>query len=421
MNVPILKYVDVLIGLSLVMLLVSTVVLAVTQMALNSCFARARHLQKGLHRLILSLNPTELQAVAPYLSRLILRHPRLGQQTMFTPFRKVWWLVRQTIAGWRGQAAEPLPPLSPGSVIQREELAYLLIELAAGEGPLQDPLDNGTLPGLTAQAQTAVADALKANGIEDPAATLRAIRLKMVENERAAPNEPSHRWYANAVSDCAPTDFVAKIHAGFDGTMARVTDAFTAESKLWVGAVALVVAFALQLDAFALVKRLSIDESYRDTLVKIATEQVASGAIVEPDAVKPDAGDADLAKAKEAAKQSLALLASPSINLLPPAPPAPEANAGRLKRLEGYFPAWNKVPGVLFAWVLLSLGAPFWFDMLKNLLKLRSLLAKKDEAEREERQQTQTAAAPAQPAPVTASGSTVIGEAGDLAATGALG
>ena len=413
MNVPILQYVDVLIGLSLVMLLVSTVVLAVTQMVLNSCFARARHLQKGLRRLILSLNPTELRAVAPYVSRLILRHPLLGQQTMFTPLRKVWWLVRQTIAGWRGQDAEPLPPLSPGSVVQREELAYLLIELAAGEGPLQDPLDNGTFPGLTAQAQTAVADALKANGIEDPAATLRAIRLKIVENERAAPNEPSHRWYANAVSDCAPTDFVAKIHAGFDGTMARVTDAFTAESKLWVSAVALIVAFALQLDAFALVKRLSIDESYRDTLVKIATEQVGGG--------KPDAGDADLAKAQEAAKQSLALLASPSIDLLPPGPAPAGANAGRLERLAGYFPAWNKVPGVLFAWVLLSLGAPFWFDMLKNLLKLRSLLAKKDEAERDERQQTQPAAAPAQPAPVTASGSAVIGEAGDLAATGALG
>ena len=79
------------------------------------------------------------------------------------------------------------------------------------------------------------------------------------------------------------------------------------------------------------------------------------------------------------------------------------------------------MPGVLFAWVLLSLGAPFWFDMLKNALKLRSLLAKKDEAERDDRQQTQPAAAPPQPAPVIASGSAVVGEAGDLAATGALG
>lgn len=415
MNVPILKYVDVLIGLSLVMLLVSTVVLAVTQMILNSCFARARHLQKGLRRLILSLNPAELRALAPYLSRLILRHPLLGQQTMFTPFRKVWWPLRRTIAGWRGQDAEPLPPLSPGSVVQREELAYLLIELAAGEGPLQDPLDNGTLPGLTAQAQAAVAEALKANGIEDPAATLRAIRLKIVENERAAPGEPSHRWYANAVSDCAPTDFVARIHATFDGTMARVTDAFTAESKLWVSAVALVVAFALQLDAFALVKRLSMDDAYRETLVKTATDLKLEE--LDPEQLK---ANPDLETAKASVKESLALLASPSINLLPTRPAVP-ANADWWTRAKSYLPPSKNVPGVLFAWVLLSLGAPFWFDMLKNALKLRSLLAKKDEAERDDRQQTQPAAAPPQPAPVIASGSAVVGEAGDLAATGALG
>ena len=146
-----------------------------------------------------------------------------------------------------------------------------------------------------------------------------------------------------------------------------------------------------------LLKRLSVDGSYRDELVKIASTDF-----------KPAAGTTD---PKETAKASLALLASPSIDLLP-------------KRTQaGLLPQASQIPGILFAWVLLSLGAPFWFDLLKNLLKLRSLLARKDEAEREARQQTQTqtpalgsrASAPA------ASGSEALGEAGDLAATGALG
>jgi hypothetical protein len=47
--------------------------------------------------------------------------------------------------------------------------------------------------------------------------------------------------------------------------------------------------------------------------------------------------------------------------------------------------------GVLLTWILLSLGAPFWYDSLKDLLKLRSTLAKKEETARVERQ---TAAAP---------------------------
>jgi hypothetical protein len=42
--------------------------------------------------------------------------------------------------------------------------------------------------------------------------------------------------------------------------------------------------------------------------------------------------------------------------------------------------------GVLVTWMLLSLGAPFWYDALKDMLKLRSTLASKEEAARNERQ-----------------------------------
>ena len=171
---PILKYVDVLIGLSLVMVLVSTIVLAVTQMCLNSSFARARHLQKGLRPLLRSLDPEQLQPFAPYLSRLILRHPLIGCQTMFTPVRKLWAVVREKVAQWRNGEAEALPSRSPGSVVQREELAYVLIEFAAGESPLLDPDGTGVISATAARAQAAVASALRTNGLEDPAATLRA-------------------------------------------------------------------------------------------------------------------------------------------------------------------------------------------------------------------------------------------------------
>ena len=38
--------------------------------------------------------------------------------------------------------------------------------------------------------------------------------------------------------------------------------------------------------------------------------------------------------------------------------------------------------------LLLSLGAPFWYGALQNLLKLRSVLAQKDDVERQDRQTT---------------------------------
>jgi hypothetical protein len=46
--------------------------------------------------------------------------------------------------------------------------------------------------------------------------------------------------------------------------------------------------------------------------------------------------------------------------------------------------------GVLLSAALLSLGAPFWYSALADLLKLRSVISRKDDDQRTERQTTQT-------------------------------
>lgn len=46
------------------------------------------------------------------------------------------------------------------------------------------------------------------------------------------------------------------------------------------------------------------------------------------------------------------------------------------------------IPGILFSTLLLSLGAPFWFEALKNLLRIRSALAAKDDEQRTQRSTT---------------------------------
>ena len=51
-------------------------------------------------------------------------------------------------------------------------------------------------------------------------------------------------------------------------------------------------------------------------------------------------------------------------------------------------------PGLLLSWVLVSLGAPFWYDVLKNVMGLRSSLAQKDDKDREDRRAQQTEPAP---------------------------
>jgi hypothetical protein len=48
---------------------------------------------------------------------------------------------------------------------------------------------------------------------------------------------------------------------------------------------------------------------------------------------------------------------------------------------------WNSWKGILTTWLLLILGTPFWYDILKNMLRLRPLLAREEEQERAQRQE----------------------------------
>jgi hypothetical protein len=60
--------------------------------------------------------------------------------------------------------------------------------------------------------------------------------------------------------------------------------------------------------------------------------------------------------------------------------------------VSSYYPWWNlgkMWKGIFLSWILLSLGSPFWYDMLKNLLRLRPMLAKQEESERGDRQKAQ--------------------------------
>ena len=71
--------------------------------------------------------------------------------------------------------------------------------------------------------------------------------------------------------------------------------------------------------------------------------------------------------------------------------------------------------GLLLTALLLSLGAPFWYSALGNLLQLRSVLAIKDDAQRQERQTTDLPPkTPGSGEPPTRLG----GGRGDLAALG---
>src|SRR5713226_7190062 len=100
-----LKTIDVLIGLSVVMLIVSMAVTVLTHFATSVLNSRGRNLLKGLAGLLQQIDPALPQAVATEIVTKVLKHPLIAQ------------------AGGR-----------LGTVIHREELTHLLLELASGDG-----------------------------------------------------------------------------------------------------------------------------------------------------------------------------------------------------------------------------------------------------------------------------------------------
>jgi hypothetical protein len=184
------------------------------------------------------------------------------------------------------------------------------MEIAAGHGS----------QALTEETRTVLIRAMEANGIADPAASLKAIRDVALELESNHPELAAHVRRDMAILRAAKCELVAKINGAFDQTIDRVSARFTLTARQVSLIAAFLVAVALQLDSVALIKRLA-------------------------------AGDST-----------------------PSHQPA----------------TWT---GIALSTLLLSLGAPFWFEALKNLLRLRSVLAEKDDVQRAQRSTADTPSA----------------------------
>lgn len=193
---------------------------------------------------------------------------------------------------------------------------------------------------------------------------------------------------------------------------------------------AAVVAIALQLDTVNVINRLAMDDEMRAAFVEVAVkldndESAKSMALKS----KAEAGKlrsenveqatAETDKAKQEAdtkkkKEYLVFLANQGLIHLP---------TSFTNWRENWI--WNNgrgnvsIPGVFLSILLLSLGAPFWYNVLGKLLQLRSLLAQKDDDQKNIRQTTQAPVTTSQQKPDNpTSPNPLQGERGDLNAVG---
>lgn len=456
---------DVLIGFTVVMLVVSMAVTMLTQMIASGMVnLRGWCLKQGVSRLLALMDQGLTLPDARKITDHVLRNPLVGRARL------------------------PLPGVRAGyslaTVIHREELIRLLLDFAIPGDAEKTNLNE--LPD-EAELRNRFRASLKRNGIDDPEAVLQQVRTAIVELEKTNPELSHNARVAIALLNFASSNFLGKFNTWFDQTMDRVSELFTRQARAVTALVAIVLAFALQLDSVGLINRLSVDEKLRDSLVEkaIANQEVwrqkveaqqraqtpgaaggAAGAeaadegnvatptpAADDSAANVTAADpaANAAAADDAAGNAVAAGEGTEGNVASgdgaDATPGEEPMVAVRRTIEevgvvalprswkqwrdawkdsaergGGF-RWPMLLGILLSAALLSLGAPFWYSVLANLLKLRSVIARKDEVQREERQTTQAAATTSAATPGAAGGGGLPpnlagGEAGNLEATG---
>ena len=345
-----LKTLDVLIGLTTVLLLFSMAVTVMTQVITNLAARRGRHLKAGLSSLLQQLGIPS-RDLANEIAKTVLKHPLIANGRRL------------------------------GTVIHREEFIRLLLDLASGVGASQ----------LQEDSRNALQGVLKQGGIPDPEQRLKNIRALSLQLQASNPELSNHLRDGLAIVNEASSDFVARVNSWFDQTIDRVSQRFTSYTHGITIGVAVVVVVLFQLDILAVTNRLFMEEATRNAIMAEANRLAQ--------APNPNTDP----------RASLELLSNARL-ISPPS----------LAVLKDWAKLSPEIPGMALAVLLISLGAPFWYNVLKNLLRLRSTLAAKDDAQREQRQTSElpesTAPGPSRAAVMEPAW--LAGERGDLAAVG---
>lgn len=497
-----LQTIDVLIGFSLVMLVLSVVVTMLVQFVVSTLLnLKGRVLKEGVAHLLNlldkdGLTATETQQIAGHLlSNTLVARKRVFGSFFGRKFDLAHAIHREELIKLVLDFAGNLDLEKASELTKKTNTQVRLSELneteLAGEltgeqeselARLRDPISEAGLEGHQL-LQTRLLNSLRRNGVAgDPKDIIKAIRAEMLVLEQEQPELASDVRQTMAIAKHASSEFVAKINAWFDQTIDRTVESFTGKTRAWTTLFAAVVALFFQVDTFDLLQRLSVDKEARQMMVDAATNQpqqfralatmqlreakdaAQTGVDTAQKQVAEATDEADKEKAQDElaaaqsrldkASEALANLDTPggvdkqaqadldaaqkrfdAAKTEPARAEAQKALTDARKRSEEAkvaqftqrdalktiqddpglgklidaeliskpesFEAWqNQWPNTFFAWLarivgilvtigLLTLGAPVWYEILKNLIQFRSLVARKDDVERKTRQTSQ--------------------------------
>jgi len=281
--------------------------------------------------LVLSLVVTVLTQLVANFLKLRSQHLRHGVLQIFLNL------------GWEfaGERAKALAReiVSGKDAITREDLIESLLALAQNTPELKNKI-------------AALVPAL------DPPALLALLRRTALELSVERPDLAAAAVRSTAMARTPVSGLASEVFGVFDSTMDQVSERFTSQSRKLVAFFGIALALALPLDTLDLLQRFTRSDAARDQAVALAQTL----AVNEP--------STRVAFEKLQAAEIIVIPASPS----------------------EWLARWQKVNcvGVAAGALLLTLGAPFWFHVLKDLLKFRSAVAGQESQDRAQRQASLT-------------------------------
>jgi hypothetical protein len=343
-----LEHLDTIISFVAILAGVSLLVTTLTQMVSALFGLRGTNLRWGLETLLQHADPA-LAGHAREIADQVLHHPLISDSTMSgfeTQLVKRWKLA---------------------SVIRKDELITVLRTLASQATPPAD--GQPPAPWLTALRQSL--DQLD----QESAARLMQAAPQIRE---ALPDDAAKADQIIAQLTASAEGLSRNLDQWFDSMMDRVSQRFVTHTRIWTIAFSILVAFALHLDAFKLLTQLSSDSELRARLVASAdvlakkADEINIGWTNQP----PATSAAAFNQLTNAANNFHSILADKlRFQIMPDPYPEPFYSY--------WTPNWLHFWGIVASAALLSLGAPFWFNMLKTLSNLRPQLAKKEQQETE--------------------------------------
>jgi hypothetical protein len=395
-----LQYVDTLIGFAVVMLGLSMTITILTQMVSALMSHRGANLQWGLQTLFEQSSFPALQGAAAQLSHTVLTHPLISDSIFSLRIPK--WVP---VPAWfknRFQLATAIHP---------EELVAILSRLAN-----------------TTEAGTPVGTGINALlGAQNPTAE-RQVNL-LLNSTALTGLEAAQRIPLLETTVDTVRQTVGAVEAAFSTMMARTSARFTTYMRAWTIVFAILVAAITGTDSISLVKKIYTHSDLRDKLVSASPQmtELAKKLVPEDAQNNADAAQNALTKLFTDAVKTALVTAKATADTLPSGirntdegnawikqhvtePTQQTAALGAFKteadtqiealvkedvknakqirdvltssgfevfRIGWDSPWYEQIPGVLVTAAFLSLGAPFWFNLLKSLTNLRPTLANK--------------------------------------------